>query len=72
VLNLFNQKAPVSKYSTYQRVNGVVPNEALFYRGQQSLEQLIVSQNISKDPRFLQDNLYQSPIQARVGFKFSF
>ena len=49
-----------------------MPNEALFYRGQQSLEQLIVSQNVVRDPRFLQDNLYQSPIQARIGVKFSF
>ena len=72
VLNLFNQKTAVSKYSTYQGVNGVVPNEALFYRGQQTLEQLIVSQGIIKDPRFLLDNLYQSPIQARIGVKFSF
>ena len=45
VLNLFNQKTAVSKYSTYQSVNGVVPDEALFYRGQQTLEQLIVSQS---------------------------
>jgi hypothetical protein len=72
VLNLFNQKAAVSKYSTYQAVNGVVPNEALFYTGQQTLEQLITSQNIVRDPRFLQDNLYQSPVQARVGVKFLF
>jgi hypothetical protein len=72
VLNLFNQKTAVSKFSTYQSVNGVVPNEALFYRGQQTLEQLIVSQGVIKDPRFLQANLYQSPIQARVGLKFLF
>ncbi|MEP6594005.1 MAG: hypothetical protein ABJC51_09950, partial [Acidobacteriota bacterium] len=72
VLNLFNQKTAVSKYSTYQSVNGVVPDEALFYRGQQTLEQLIVSQGVIRDPRFLQDNLYQSPIQARVGVSFRF
>ena len=56
----------MSKYSAYQRVNGVVPNEALFYTGQQTLEQLITSQNVVKDPRFLQDNLYQSPILRRA------
>ncbi len=72
VLNLFNQKTAVSKYSTYQATNGVVPDEALFYRGQQTLEQLIVSQNVIKDPRFLQNNLFQSPIQARVGVSFRF
>ena len=43
VLNLFNQDTAVSKFSTYQKVNGVVPNEALFYTGQQTLEQLITS-----------------------------
>jgi hypothetical protein len=72
VLNLFNQKTAVSKFSTYQSDSGVVPNEALFYRGQQTLEQLIVSQNVIKDPRFLQENLFQSPIQARLGVKFLF
>jgi outer membrane receptor protein involved in Fe transport len=72
VLNLFNQKTAVSKFATYQSVNGVVPDETLFYRGQQTLEELIVSQGVIRDPRFLQANLFQSPIQARVGVRFIF
>lgn len=72
VLNLFNQDTAVSKYSTYQAVNGVVPDEAKFYRGQQTLEQLIVSQGVIKDPRFLMANGFQTPLQARVGVTFRF
>ena len=72
VLNLFNQDTATSKFSIYQKTNGVIPNEDLFYAGQQTLEQLIVSQNVVKDARFLMDNAFQAPIQARVGVKFIF
>ena len=72
VLNLFNQDTAVSKYSTYQQQNGVVPNEALFYSGTQTLAALISSQNIVRDPRFLMDNGFQAPILARLGVKFTF
>ncbi len=66
VINLFNQDTAVSKYSTYQAVNGVVPDEFLFYTGAQTLESLITSQNVRRDPRFLMDNGFQAPIKARV------
>ena len=76
VLNLFNQKTAISRFSTYQRTGGVTPNEAAFYTGQQTLESLIApasaSGNLLPDPRFLMDSLYQSPIAARLGFKFVF
>ena len=72
VLNLFNQDTAVGKYSTYQKINGVAPDEALFYTGQQTLGQLIASQNVVKDPRFLMDNAFQAPIAARFGVKFLF
>ena len=72
VLNLFNQDTAVGVFSTYQKVNGVTPNEALFYTGQQTLESLITSQAIVKDPRFLMNNAFQAPLQARLGFKFLF
>jgi hypothetical protein len=72
VLNLFGQEATVGRFSTYQKINGVVPDEALFYTGRQTLAQLITSQNVVKDPRFLQDNQFQLPIAARVGVKFLF
>jgi hypothetical protein len=72
VLNLLNQDTATSRFSTYHKTNGVIPDEALFYSGAQTLEQLIVSQNVIKDPRFLMDNGFQAPIQARLGVKFLF
>ncbi len=73
VLNLFNQKTAISKYSTYQQSgSGVIPNEPLFYTGQQTLAQLIQSQHVAQDPRFLMDNSFQAPLQARIGVKFVF
>ena len=33
VLNLFNQETAVGKFSTYQKTNGVIPDEAAFYAG---------------------------------------
>ena len=55
VLNLFNQDTAVAKFSTYHKTNGPNPNDALFYAGTQTLADLIVSQNIAQDPRFLMD-----------------
>ena len=72
VLNLFNQDTAVGKYSTYQKTNGVVPDEALFYTGKQTLASLITAQNVVKDPRFLMDNAFQNPLTARFGVKFLF
>jgi hypothetical protein len=72
VLNLFNQDTVTSKYSTYHYVSGVRPDEAAFYAGTQTLAQLIQSQGVRQDPRFLQANGFQAPIQARVGVKFIF
>jgi hypothetical protein len=72
VLNLFNQDTSVGKYSTYQKVNGVVPDETLFFTGKQTLASLITSQNVVKDPRFLMDNAFQAPLVARFGVKFLF
>jgi hypothetical protein len=72
VLNLFNQDTAIAKYSTYHKTNGVIPDEVLFYQGQQTLEQLITSQNVVRDPRFLMDNGFQTPLQARFGVKLIF
>jgi len=72
VLNLFNQGTTVGKYSTYQEVNGVVPDETLFYTGRQNLADLIVSQRVVKDPRFLMADRFQAPLQARIGLRFLF
>jgi hypothetical protein len=72
VLNLFNQTTPVGKYSTYHKTNGPNPDDHAFYLGQQKLADLIVSQNIARDPRFLMNDRFQTPIQARFGVKFLF
>jgi hypothetical protein len=72
VLNLFDQKTVTGRYSLYQKINGVTPDETLFYSGQQTVASLIAAENIVKDPRFLMDNAYQTPIQARFGIKFLF
>jgi len=72
VFNLFNQDTAVSRFSTYQAVNGVVPDETLFYTGRQTLEQLINEQHVDRDPRFLMDNGFQAPINARFGVRFTF
>jgi hypothetical protein len=72
VLNLLNQDTAVSRFSTYQQGNNsVTPDEALFYAGRQTLASLIPTQAV-KDPRFLMDNGFQAPIQARIGIKFLF
>jgi hypothetical protein len=72
VLNLFDQGTAIGRHSTYQKTNGVVPNEVLFYTGQQTLAQLISERNVVVDPRFLLNNQFQYPLQARLGFKFIF
>lgn len=77
VLNLFNQDTAIARFSTYHRVNGVTPlgpddTEEAFYRGQLRLADLITSQGVERDPRFLQDSAFQAPIQARFGVKFIF
>jgi hypothetical protein len=72
VLNLFNQDTVVAKHSTYQYSGGVTPNEAAFYAGSQTLAQLITSQNVPQDPRFLQASAFQAPLQARFGVAFKF
>ena len=72
VLNLFNQDTAVSRFSTYQQGNNsVTPDEAAFYSGRQTLASLIPTQAV-KDPRFLMDNGFQNPLQARFGVKFLF
>jgi hypothetical protein len=72
VLNLFDQDTTVGRFSTYQQGNNsVTPDEALFYSGKQTLASLIPTQAV-KDPRFLMDNQFQAPLQARFGIKFLF
>ena len=72
VLNLFNQDTAVGRFSTYQYAGGVIPDEDAFYNGAETLAQLIASQGVPQDTRFLMDNQFQNPIQARFGVKFVF
>jgi hypothetical protein len=82
VLNLFNQRTPISKFSTQLRSgNGLTFDQAAFYAGQIDFEQLISAGTAAAqaagrasftDPRFDMNNDYQSPILARVGLKFLF
>ncbi len=72
VLNLFDQSTTTSRYSTYHKTNGVVPDEVAFYNGTQTLAGLIASTNVVKDPRFLMDDRFQTPLLARIGVKFLF
>jgi hypothetical protein len=51
---------------------GAVADQVAFYNHQLNFDQLIASNNVAKDPRFLQYNAFQLPIQARFGVKFIF
>lgn len=73
VLNLFDQKAALGKWSTYQLTDGInLPDESVFYSGGYSFANLIAAQGVTQDPRFLKDSWYQFPINARLGLKFLF
>ncbi len=72
VFNLLNQDAGVSKYSTYQKTDGITFNQVDFYNHKLNFDQLIAAQHIAQDPRFLQYNAFQLPIAARFGVKFIF
>ncbi len=72
VLNLFNQDTAISRNSTYQYTGGVIPDEAAFYAGRETLASLITSQGVIRNPMFLMNNGFQAPLQARFGVKFLF
>jgi outer membrane receptor protein involved in Fe transport len=72
VLNLFDQKTETGRFSTYQYIGGVIPDEDAFYAGQETLAQLIADQDVPQDTRFLMSNQFQWPIEARFGVKFVF
>jgi outer membrane receptor protein involved in Fe transport len=72
VQNLFNQGAGISKFSTYQKNDGITFDQAAFYAGRLNFDQLAQAQGVAKDPRFLQFNGYQAALQARFGVKFLF
>lgn len=81
VLNLFNQKTAISKFTTELAAGqGIRVDEATFYQGFDA-QALITAQGLLKDPRFLQPGGtsavvvgqgFQEQLSARVGIKFSF
>jgi hypothetical protein len=72
VLNVFDQETAISRWATYQLLNGVTFDEADFYAGRLDFDRLIREQGVTQDPRFLQNSFFQAPISARVGVKFIF
>jgi Carboxypeptidase regulatory-like domain/TonB dependent receptor-like, beta-barrel len=81
VLNLFDQRVVTNRVSLVRR-SGVIPNapgyyqEAAFYAGQLDFDQLtakaVAAGLMALNPQFGMDNLYQAPIVARFGVKFTF
>lgn len=73
VLNLFNQRAGLQKWQDQLNSGVILPiDEDAFYRGQVDFEREIAARNLQLDPRFLQNSLFQAPISARFGIRFSF
>ena len=76
ILNLFNQDTATGKFVTEDRSTGPTPDQALFYAGQENIADLVAASRAANpqfaDPRFLMDNAFQAPLQARFGVKFIF
>ena len=76
VLNLFNQRASVNTFVTYNNGAGINFSEPDFYAGRVNFASVIAASQASgalvADPRFLQSNGWQAPMQARFGVKFVF
>jgi hypothetical protein len=76
VLNLFNQQASISAFSTMFANGALTFNQADFYNHALNFDSLIAAQAstgaVTLDPRFLKDSAFQDPRQARVGVRFSF
>jgi outer membrane receptor for ferrienterochelin and colicin len=79
VINLLNQKTAINYFPTQLASGqGVNFSEADFYAGRVNIPQIISSQNIPQDPRFMMDGYttaalgYQGQMQARFGIGLSF
>jgi hypothetical protein len=81
VLNLFNRNASLNRVTNIRRT-GAIPlgpgfyTEAEFYAGALDFDQLIAKSvaagRMSLNPQFLMDNVFQAPIAARFGVRFTF
>ena len=70
VLNLFDQKGTTDVFRTFGRNNLGVPLET-FFAGFDT-EARYDAAGLLRDPRFLQDNTWQTPRDIRFGFKLIF
>lgn len=71
VLNLFDQSSTTDVFRVETRANIPVAHLEDFFNGFDT-QQVINANNILRDPRFLQDSVWQSPREVRIGFKLTF
>ena len=71
VLNVFDQDIAVNRFAAMTRDN-VAITDAAFFAGFNMDAVLAARPTVRLDPRFLQDNQYQSARQVRFGAKFTF
>jgi hypothetical protein len=71
VLNLFDQAQTTDKFRVETRANVPIPQLETFFAGFDT-QQRIAANNILRDPRFLQDSVWQAPREVRIGFKLMF
>jgi hypothetical protein len=71
VLNLFDQKGVTDVFRAATRIQNIPIELEDFFAGFDT-EALINTLNITRDPRFLQDQYWQAPREIRFGFKVIF
>lgn len=71
VLNLFDQTEVTDKFRAVTRIQNIPIELEQFFAGFDT-ETLINSLNITRDPRFLQNQYWQTPREIRFGFKVIF
>lgn len=71
VLNLFDQSSVTDRFRVETRANVPVAHLEDFFNGFDT-QTVITSNNILRDPRFLQNSVWQAPREVRVGFKLTF
>jgi hypothetical protein len=73
VINLLDQDTATNYFATQLESGAIVDvaETTILYQGS-NFQQLIEQQGLRNDPRFLQDNAYQSPRSIRLGARFSF
>jgi hypothetical protein len=70
VLNVLDQEAPYVRY-TNELWDPVAIDEAAYLRGFDA-RQLIASQQLTRDPLFLRDYIFQEPREIRLSVKLVF